>query len=84
MYMFESSDPYKYTVTTSINCKDICFGVARDIRYQKVIPIVTREYVSLKLMSGLCVNLCASSLVLYLTTSLFSFYFRMKTHLNLT
>jgi hypothetical protein len=42
------------------------------------------EYVSLKSMPGLCVNPCARSLVLYLTTSLFSFRFRMKTHLKPT
>jgi hypothetical protein len=84
MYMFESSDPYKYIVTTSINCKERHFCVARDIRYQKVIPFITEEYISLKSMSGLCVNPCVTSLILYLTTSLFSFYFRMKTHLNST
>jgi hypothetical protein len=84
MYMSESSDPYKYTVTTSIKYKDICFCVARDIRSWKVIPFITREYVSLKSMMGLCMNHCATSLVLYLTTSLFSFHFWMKTHLNLT
>jgi hypothetical protein len=82
--MSKSSDPYKYAVTISINCKYRCFCIARDIRYQKVIPFITREYVSLKSMSGLCVNSCATSLVLYLTTSLFSFHFRMKTHLNPT
>jgi hypothetical protein len=84
MYMSESSDSYKYAVTTSINCKDRRFCVARDIRYQKVIPFIIVEYVSLKSMLGLCVNPCATSLVLYLTTSLFSFSFRMKTHLNPT
>jgi hypothetical protein len=36
--MFESSDLYKYAVTISINYKDICFYVARDIRYHKIIP----------------------------------------------
>jgi hypothetical protein len=38
----------------------------------------------LKSMLGLCVKPCATSLALYLTTSLFLFLFRMKTHLNLT
>jgi hypothetical protein len=33
-------------------------------------------------MSGLCVNPCATSLALYLTTSLFSFRFQTKIHLN--
>jgi hypothetical protein len=84
IYMFGSSDPYKYAVTTSINYKDRYFYVARDIRYRKVIPFITGEYVSLKLMSGLCVNPCATSLTLYLTTSLFSVRFRMKPHLNPT
>jgi hypothetical protein len=84
MYMSESSDPYKYAVTTSINCKDKYFCVVRDIRYQKVIPFITGEYVSLKSMSDLCVNLCATCLALYLTTSLFSSRFQMKTHLNPT
>jgi hypothetical protein len=84
MYMSESSDQYKYAVTTSINCKDRCFYVATYIRYQKVISFITGEYVSLKLMLGLCVNPYVASLALYLTTSLFSFHFRMKPHLNLT
>jgi hypothetical protein len=35
-------------------------------------------------MSGHCVNPCATSLILYLTTSLFLFLFRMNTHLNPT
>jgi hypothetical protein len=84
MYISESIDPYKYAVTTSINCKDRWFCIARDIKYQKVIPSITGEYVSLKSMSGLCVNPCATSLTLYLTTSLFSFLFWMNTHLNST
>jgi hypothetical protein len=33
MYMSESSDPYKYVVTTFINYKYICFCIVRDIRY---------------------------------------------------
>jgi hypothetical protein len=82
MYISESSDPYKYAVTTFINCKDRHFCIASDIRYRKVIPFITGEYVSLKSMSSLCVNPCATSLALYLTTSLFSFRFQMKTHLN--
>jgi hypothetical protein len=71
-------------ITTFINRKDRCFYVAKDISYQKVIPFIIEEYISLKSMPGLCVNHYATSLVLYLTTSLFSFYFQMKTHLNLT
>jgi hypothetical protein len=82
MYMSRSSDSYKYMTTTSINCKDICFCVIKDIRYHKVIPFITREYVSLKSISSLCVNPYTTSLTLYLTTSLFSFHFQMKTHLN--
>jgi hypothetical protein len=75
MYMFESNDPYKYAVTTSINCKDRCFCIVRDIRYQKVIPFITKEYVSLKSTPGLCVKPCATNSALYLTTSLFLFLF---------
>jgi hypothetical protein len=84
MYMSESSDSYKYAVTTSINYKNRRFCVARDIRYRKVITFIIGEYVSLKSMPGLYVNPCATSLVMYLTTLLFSFHFRTKTHLNLT
>jgi hypothetical protein len=54
----------------------------RDIKYQKVIPFIIGEYVSLKLISGVCVNPCTTSLALYLTTSLFSFLFQMNTNLN--
>jgi hypothetical protein len=61
-----------------------CFCIAKDIRYQKVILFITGEYVSLKLTSGLCVKPYATNLALYLTTSLFSFLFQMKTHLNPT
>jgi hypothetical protein len=56
MYMSESSDPYKYTITTSINYKDICFCVVRDMRYQKVIPFITREYDSLKSVGVFCTS----------------------------
>jgi hypothetical protein len=84
MYMSKSSDPYKYAVMTSINCKDKCFFIARDIRYQKVIPFIIGEYVSSKSMLGLCVNPCVTNLALYLTTTVFSFCFQIKTHLNLT
>jgi hypothetical protein len=83
-YMSESSDPYKYAATISINYKDRCFCIARNIRYRKVISFITGEYVSLKSMLGLCVNPFATSLAMYLTTSLFSFRFQMKTHLNPT
>jgi hypothetical protein len=83
IYISESSDPYKYAVTTSINCKDRRFCVARNIRYQKVITFIIGEYVLLKSLSGLCVNPCATSLALYLIISLLSFRFQMKTHLNL-
>jgi hypothetical protein len=82
MCISESNDPYKYMVTTSINYKDRCFYVARDIRYKKVITFITREYILLKSTPGLCVKPCATSLALYLTTSLFSFLFQTKTHLT--
>jgi hypothetical protein len=55
MYISKSNDIYKYAVTTSINGKDICFCIARDIMYQKVISFITGEYVSLKSTLGLCV-----------------------------
>jgi hypothetical protein len=84
MYMPESNDPYKYAIMTSINCKDRGFCIARDIKYQKVIPFITGEYVSLKSTPGLCVKPYAISLALFLTTSLFVFLFRTKTHLNPT
>jgi hypothetical protein len=82
--MSESSDLYIYAVTTSINCKDGCFCITRDIRYHDVIPFITGENVSLKSMLGLCVISYATNLILYLTTSLFSFHFWIKTHLNPT
>jgi hypothetical protein len=82
MYISESNDPYKYAVTTSINCKYRCFWIARDIRYQKVISFITGEYVSLKSTLGLYVKHCATSLTLYLTISLFSFLFQMKNSLE--
>ena len=84
MYILESSDPYKYAVTTSINCIDRRFCTAREIKYRNVIPPMTGEYVSLKSMSGLYVNPCATSLALCLTTSLFLFQFWTKPHLNPT
>jgi hypothetical protein len=84
MYISESNGPYKYAVTTSINYKDRCFCIARDIKYRKVIPFITGEYISLKSMPDLSVNPYATSLALYLTTSLFSFLFGMNTHLNST
>jgi hypothetical protein len=74
MYMFEFNDPYKYVVTTAINCKDRCFCIAKVIRYRKVIPFITGEYVSLKLTLVLYVKPCATKLALYLATSLFSFF----------
>jgi hypothetical protein len=73
MYMSESNDPYKYVVTISINYKDRCFWIAIDIRYQNIISFINGEYVSLKLMLGLCVKSYATNLALYLTTSLFLF-----------
>jgi hypothetical protein len=82
MYISESNDPYKYAVTISINYKDRCFCIARDIRYRTVIVFITGEYISLKSTSGLCVKPCATSITLYLTTSLFSFLFRTKIYLN--
>jgi hypothetical protein len=39
MYISKSNDPYKYAVTTSINCNNRCFCIARDIKYQKIIPL---------------------------------------------
>jgi hypothetical protein len=78
MYMSESNDPYKYAVTTSINCKDRYFCIARDIRYRKVIPFITREFVSLKSTLGLCVKPCAIRLALYLTSHYFCFSFKQK------
>jgi hypothetical protein len=82
MYMSKSNDPYKYTIMTSINCKDRSFCIARDIKYRKEIPFIIGEYVSLKSTPDLCIKPCATNLTLYLTTSLFSFLFQMKTHLN--
>jgi hypothetical protein len=84
MYMSESNDPYKYAVMTFIYYKDRCFCIARDINYQKVIPFITGQYISLKLTSGLYVKPYATSLALYFTTSLFLFLFRTKSHLNPT
>jgi hypothetical protein len=84
MHISKSSNPYKYVFTTPINCKDRCFYIVRDIRYQKVILFITGVYVSLKSMPGLCVNPCEISFALHLTTSLFSFCFWIKTHLNPT
>jgi hypothetical protein len=83
MYISKSSDPYKYSVTTSINYKDRWFCIARDIKYQKLISFITVEYVSLKSIPSLYVKPCATNLALYLTTSLFSFFFQTNTHLNL-
>jgi hypothetical protein len=51
-------------------------------QYQKIILFITREYVSLKSMTGLYMNPCSTNLALYFITSLFSFLFRMNTHLN--
>jgi hypothetical protein len=82
MYMSESSNLYRYVVTASIPYKDKCFCIVRDIRYQNFIPFITGEYVSLKSMLGLYVNPCATSIALYLMTSLFSFHFQMKIYLN--
>jgi hypothetical protein len=81
MYILESNDPYKYAVITSINCIDRRFCTTSDIKYRNVIPLITEENVSLKSTPGLCVKPCATSLALYLTTSLFSFLLRTKTHL---
>jgi hypothetical protein len=83
MYISESNEPYKYVVMAFINCKDRCFCIARDIKYQNIIPFITGEYVSLKSTSGLCVKPCAASLSLYLTTSFFCL-FLTKPHLNPT
>jgi hypothetical protein len=81
--IFESSDSYKYAVTSYINCKDRCiFFIIRDIKYRKVILFIIGEYVSLKSMSILYVNPCVTSLVLYLTTLLFSFLSGINTYFN--
>jgi hypothetical protein len=45
IYISESSDTYKYAVITSINCKDRWFCIARDIKYQKIIPFIIGEYI---------------------------------------
>jgi hypothetical protein len=71
MYIFESSNPYKYAVTTSINYKYRWFCIARGIKYQKCISFITREYVSWKSIPGLCVKSCVTNLALYLITSFF-------------
>jgi hypothetical protein len=84
MYISESNASYNYAVMTSINCKDRCFWIARDIKYQKVILFIIGEYISLKSMSVLYVKHCATSLAFYLTTSLFWFLFWIKIHLNQT
>ena len=67
-----------------MRCMDRSFCAANDIKYQNVIPLITGEYISSKSMPGLCVNPCATSLALYLTTSLFSFLLRTKTHFDPT
>src|SRR5436190_189201 len=69
---------------TSMRCMDRPFFTANDIKYRNVIPLITGEYVSSKSMLSLCVNTCATSLALYLTTSLFSFLLRTKTHFDPT
>ena len=43
MYISESNDPYKYAVTTSINCIGRRFCTVRDTKYRKVIPLITGE-----------------------------------------
>jgi hypothetical protein len=58
------------------------FFIIRDIKYRKVILFIMGEYVSLKSMSVLYVNSCAISLVLYLTTLLFSFLSEINTYFN--
>jgi hypothetical protein len=78
MYMSKSNDPYKYAVMTSINCKDRCFCIFRDIRYRKVISFITGEYVSLKSTRGLCVKPCATSPLYILPPHYFHFFFEQK------
>jgi hypothetical protein len=41
MYISESNDPYKYAVTMSINCIDRQFCIVSDIKYHKVILLIT-------------------------------------------
>jgi hypothetical protein len=43
MYVLESNDPYKYVITTSINCIDRQFYTASDTKYRNVIPLITGE-----------------------------------------
>jgi hypothetical protein len=48
IYISESNDPYKYAATTFINYKDRWFWIAKDIKYQNIIPFIIEEYVLLK------------------------------------
>jgi hypothetical protein len=43
MYISKSSDPYKYAVTTSINCIFKFKLAAIDIRYQNIMPLIIGE-----------------------------------------
>jgi hypothetical protein len=77
-YMSESNDPYKYVVMTSINCKDKCFWVARDIRYQNVILLITGEYVLLKSMPDLSIKNVQLASLYILSPHYFHFSFEQK------
>jgi hypothetical protein len=44
-YISKFNEPYRYAVTTSINCKDRYFCIARNIRYQNIIPFIIEKYV---------------------------------------
>jgi hypothetical protein len=46
IWISESSDTYKYAVTTSINCIFKFKLDAIEIRYRNVMPLITGEYVS--------------------------------------
>jgi hypothetical protein len=74
----------KFAVMKFINYKDRWFCITKDIKYQKVILFITKEYVSLKSITGFYVKPCATSLTLYCTTPLFSLFFQTNIHLNLT
>jgi hypothetical protein len=43
IWIFASNDPYKYTVTTSINFICNSMFTTMDIKYRNVVPFITRE-----------------------------------------
>jgi hypothetical protein len=78
MYILESNDPYKYAVTTSINCIDRQFCIASDIKYRNVISLITKSKFHWNQRQVFCIKPCATSLALYLTSLLFSFFYGWK------